>query len=234
MDLKPYETEADEHGIKTRVFYRTNSNNELVKVTQQIKVETYEIKVKKSVADRQERLKGKFFGNITKDNNTNVTIQDTQDVSITHPNDTKNEDGLPGNMEQSYKLFHEKQMKRRMEEKFTDTSLKTEVATYVPPSMRNKENKIEDGNKIKYNYFTLRVNNLSTQTTEQDIADLFGNFGNIKRVFLSKNKLTNMSKGFGFVSYYNTEDAKKALDRLNGYGYDNLILQVGYSIDRDP
>jgi translation initiation factor 3 subunit G len=96
--------------------------------------------------------------------------------------------------------------------------------------MRNKK---FDSNEIKYNYLTLRVNNISDDTKEQDLADLFSVFGNIKRVFIVTDKMTKRSKGFGFVSYFNKEDAKRGLENLNGIAYDNLILQVEYSIDRD-
>ena len=34
------------------------------------------------------------------------------------------------------------------------------------------------------------------------------------------------SKGFAFITYYNREDAQRAIDRLNGHGYDNLIMKV--------
>ena len=73
----------------------------------------------------------------------------------------------------------------------------------------------------------------SDDTKEQDLADLFSVFGNIKRVFIVTDKMTKRSKGFGFVSYFNKEDAKRGLENINGIAYDNLILQVEYSIDRD-
>ena len=86
--------------------------------------------------------------------------------------------------------------------------------------------------EIKYNYYSIRINNLSSNTKEQDIAELCSIFGNIKRVFLAINRETGRSKGYAFVSFYNKDDAKSAIQRLNGYGYDNLILQVEYSIER--
>tara|TARA_A100001015_G_scaffold204809_1_gene228982 strand:- start:5965 stop:6648 length:684 start_codon:yes stop_codon:yes gene_type:complete len=226
MELEPHETEVDAAGIKIRTFYRINDKNELVKVTQQIKV----ITMPKHVANRQDRLR--HFGNITSNNNINTTVVDNQDVYITSPSDDNESSDLIGNMEESYRLFQEKQMIRRMEEKYLGQpdKDKSAQAKYVAPGMRNKK---FDSNEIKYNYLTLRVNNISDDTKEQDLADLFSVFGNIKRVFIVTDKMTKRSKGFGFVSYFNKEDAKRGLENINGIAYDNLILQVEYSIDRD-
>ncbi len=37
------------------------------------------------------------------------------------------------------------------------------------------------------------------------------------------------SQGFAFVHFMNKKDAKKAIDTLNGYGYDHLILKVEWA-----
>ncbi|KAJ8642409.1 hypothetical protein MRB53_019103 [Persea americana] len=43
---------------------------------------------------------------------------------------------------------------------------------------------------------------------------------------------TGMSRGFGFVNFVNKEDADRAINKLNGYGYDNLILRVEWATPR--
>lgn len=69
---------------------------------------------------------------------------------------------------------------------------------------------------------TLRVTNLSANTTESDIQELFSNFGRISRVYLAKDKETMESRGFAFVSFVNKEDAARAMEGLQGYGtYDS-------------
>ncbi|KAF9604453.1 hypothetical protein IFM89_006735, partial [Coptis chinensis] len=40
---------------------------------------------------------------------------------------------------------------------------------------------------------------------------------------------TGMSKGFGFVNFVHKGDTEKAIAKLNGYGYDNLILRVEWA-----
>lgn len=78
---------------------------------------------------------------------------------------------------------------------------------------------------------SLRVSNLSEDTTEADLRDLFGRFGAIHRVHIAT-KDNGESRGFGFVNFVRREEAIKAVERLNGYGYANLILTVEFAQDR--
>ena len=84
---------------------------------------------------------------------------------------------------------------------------------------------------------TLRVTNISEETTEADLQELFQPFGRISRVYLAKDKETMQSRGFAFVSFVHREDAAKAMDKLDGHGYDHLILKVEWarpSAPKDP
>jgi len=107
---------------------------------------------------------------------------------------------------------------------------------YVPPSQRGvgadgKERRGETMNSRRQTdeAATLRVTNLSEDAMESDIQELFRNFGPLARVYLAKDKITNQSKGFAFVSYVKREDAARAVSNLNGFGYDHLILSVEWA-----
>lgn len=76
---------------------------------------------------------------------------------------------------------------------------------------------------------TVRVTNLSEDTKESDLQDLFRPFGPINRIYLAKDKHTGLSKGFAFISFIRREDAQRAIDKLDGYGYDNLILHLEWA-----
>ena len=84
---------------------------------------------------------------------------------------------------------------------------------------------------------TIRVTNISEDTTEADLQELFAPFGRISRVYLAKDKETMQSRGFAFVSFVHREDAAKAMDKLQGHGYDHLILKLEWarpSAPKDP
>merc|ERR1712110_400583 len=79
---------------------------------------------------------------------------------------------------------------------------------------------------------SLRVTNLSEDVKEGDLQDLFGQCGRLQRVFLAKHMDTGMSKGFAFITYYSRDDAVRAIKKLHGHGYDNLIMQVMFAKPR--
>lgn len=84
---------------------------------------------------------------------------------------------------------------------------------------------------------TIRVTNISEDTTEADLQELFVPFGRISRVYLAKDKETMQSRGFAFVSFVHREDAASAMDKLQGHGYDHLILKLEWarpSAPKDP
>jgi len=80
---------------------------------------------------------------------------------------------------------------------------------------------------------TIRVTNISAETTEDDLRELFRRFGHTSRIYLAKDRNTGDSRGFAFINYTTREAAQKAIDRLDGYGYANLILRVEFAKPRD-
>jgi len=81
---------------------------------------------------------------------------------------------------------------------------------------------------------TIRVTNISEDTTEADLQELFGRFGRISRVYVAKDKETMQSRGFAFVSFTDRKEAAKAMDKLQGYGYDHLILKLEWARPSAP
>ena len=62
----------------------------------------------------------------------------------------------------------------------------------------------------------LYVGSLSYQTTEQELADLFGQVGQVVSATVITDRDSGRSKGFGFVEMSNDDEAQKAIDQLNG------------------
>lgn len=108
---------------------------------------------------------------------------------------------------------------------------------YIPPSVRARmaggdatgdamRNQRRDENSV-------RVTNLSPDTREDDLRELFSRFGQITRVYVALDRERGISKGFAFVNFMRREDAARAIQKLNGYGYDNLILHVEWAQPRE-
>lgn len=69
------------------------------------------------------------------------------------------------------------------------------------------------------------VGNLSFQTTETDLNDLFATFGAVEAVSIITDRDTGRSKGFGFVTM-NDDQAEKAIAQLNGQEHNGRALTV--------
>ena len=62
----------------------------------------------------------------------------------------------------------------------------------------------------------LYVGNLSYETRESDIQAAFAAFGKINEVRMITDRDTGRSKGFGFVDMPNDQEARAAIQGLNG------------------
>jgi RNA recognition motif-containing protein len=60
------------------------------------------------------------------------------------------------------------------------------------------------------------VGNLSFQTTETDLNNMFGAIGQVESVQIITDRDTGRSKGFGFVQMADDAAAEKAIAQLNG------------------
>lgn len=108
----------------------------------------------------------------------------------------------------------------------------TTGGAYVPPGMRAGADHQKQPFRRRSEENSLRVTNLTEDTREPDLRELFGTFGPLERAFVAIDQKTGVSRGFGFVTFGRREDAERAINKLNGYGYDNLILGVEWSAPR--
>jgi len=70
---------------------------------------------------------------------------------------------------------------------------------------------------------------LSEDVKDADLRELFRRFGPIQRIYLAKDRETHQSRGFAFINFFNRDEAAKAIQTLNGHGYDHLILSVTWA-----
>ncbi|XP_059015203.1 cold-inducible RNA-binding protein isoform X2 [Mustela lutreola] len=62
----------------------------------------------------------------------------------------------------------------------------------------------------------LFVGGLSFDTNEQSLEQVFSKYGQISEVVVVKDRETQRSRGFGFVTFENIDDAKDAMMAMNG------------------
>ncbi|KAJ5787372.1 hypothetical protein N7457_002362 [Penicillium paradoxum] len=79
---------------------------------------------------------------------------------------------------------------------------------------------------------TLFVRSLPTSATTESLAEYFSQSYIIKHAVVVCDKVTKASKGFGFVTFADVEDAESALKELNGSKFDGKIIRVDYAESR--
>lgn len=77
------------------------------------------------------------------------------------------------------------------------------------------------------------VGNLPYSTGEEDLKSIFSEFGEIESVKIITDKYSGRSKGFGFVVMDNDEEAKAAIENLNGKTFDNREITVNEARPRN-
>lgn len=79
----------------------------------------------------------------------------------------------------------------------------------------------------------LFVGNLSYQTTDQQLVDLFSEHGTVSSAQIVTDRYTGQSRGFGFVEMSSDSDAQKAISALNGRTIEGRPLTVNESRPRE-
>lgn len=74
-------------------------------------------------------------------------------------------------------------------------------------------------------FMKLYVGNLAYTCTDEDLNQLFGEFGSVAKAYIVKDRESQRSKGFGFVEMGDS-DAQKALSELNGREFMGRPLNV--------
>jgi len=72
---------------------------------------------------------------------------------------------------------------------------------------------------------SIYVGNLPWSATEEQVQDLFAEYGNVISINLVSDRETGRARGFGFVEMDGT-DASKAIEALNNYSLDGRALRV--------
>lgn len=79
----------------------------------------------------------------------------------------------------------------------------------------------------------LYVGNLSFNTTETDLQDLFATVGPVQEALIMQDRMTMKSRGFGFVTMSENADAQKAIEQFNGKQVEGRALTVNEARPRE-
>jgi len=252
-------TEYAEDGsiLKTVVEYKTNDKGQKVKVIKKIRVFKTNVKVNMKVEERKKWRKFGECRDLPAGPEPGITtVGDEIFIEHTGESDQK-KDVAPGpaisvtcrkckgdhwTVKCPYKdkIDIPMSVEKDLSAQLSAASLGGgESGKYRPPGARSREGPPSSGGgggptdssgrPRRDEYATIRVSNLSEDTKESDINELFRGFGPISRIYLAKDKSTGLSKGFAFVSFIQKKDAAKAIEKLSGYGYDHLILRVDWA-----
>ncbi len=80
----------------------------------------------------------------------------------------------------------------------------------------------------------LYVGNLNYATQEDQLEDLFAQYGSVASARIIFDRETQRSKGFGFVEYEDDSAAEAAMSALDGQEFDGRNLRVNEARERRP
>ncbi|RUP34390.1 hypothetical protein BC936DRAFT_138531 [Jimgerdemannia flammicorona] len=86
---------------------------------------------------------------------------------------------------------------------------------------------------VDMSYHRLYVGSIHFNLTEDDLKQIFEPFGPLEFVNLHKDPETGRSRGFAFIQYKNGEDAKQALEKMNGFELAGRNIKVGLVTDKN-
>lgn len=251
----PHISFNDDGTVKTVIEYKHNDENKKVRVTKIYKVEVK--RVNTSIARRKKLRKfGESEEDIAGPNSATTILAEEVYIAFVHNKENQKDDSSDPleklkmqqklvtcryckgdhwskqcpHKEKLEELESIKSDRKPLDESAPPASL-SKTSKYVVPSMRDGANKRGEsmGSNRRDEAATIRVTNLSEDTRENDLQELFHPFGAIQRIFLAKDKNTGQSKGFAFINFVYKKDAQSAIDAISGYGYDHLILNVEWA-----
>lgn len=78
------------------------------------------------------------------------------------------------------------------------------------------------------------VGNLDYKISENELNDIFSQFGQVESVKIITDRETGRAKGFAFVEMANDNEGEKAIKELNGAEFNNRALRVNKAMESKP
>jgi RNA recognition motif-containing protein len=80
----------------------------------------------------------------------------------------------------------------------------------------------------------LFVGGLSWNTTDETLHAAFARFGEVTEAKVITDRDTGRSRGFGFVTFNDPEQASAAISAMNGTDLDGRTIKVNEALDKGP
>ena len=80
---------------------------------------------------------------------------------------------------------------------------------------------------------TIYIGNLSFQAEQEDLLDLFSQYGEVKSASLPLDRETGRKRGFGFVEMNTDADEQKAIDDLQNVEWMGRMIRVNKATPRE-
>ena len=105
----------------------------------------------------------------------------------------------------------------------------------LKPEVRERfgDNSVKLRTLTDYMSTKLFVGNLSFDTTENDLQDAFAAHGTVTEANLMMDRATGRPRGFAFITMSSPEEAKAAIDALNGKSLGGRALTVNEARPRE-
>ncbi|WVQ85497.1 hypothetical protein IAT38_007662 [Cryptococcus sp. DSM 104549] len=78
------------------------------------------------------------------------------------------------------------------------------------------------------------VTNLNEETTEDDLQDTFGEYGQVKNLSMALNRRTGYVMGYALIEYGEREQAEKAIAETNGTTFLEQTIRTDFAFSKAP
>jgi len=80
----------------------------------------------------------------------------------------------------------------------------------------------------------LFVGNIEWATTEEELNELFAQYGTVEEAIIIKDRMSGRPKGFGFVTFSTEEESQAAIAALHEFDFNGRNLVVNEARPQEP